>query len=615
MRILLLEDSHAIQLLTKARLEKEGHEVDAVDNGQQGFQLATGKSYDVIVSDIQMPHWDGFKFIEAMEVISPQLPIVIVSSSENDPLVTKRLHKMNNVMAVVPKPLDFQLLFNLLGKVQIQGHQGVKKQARIVCTIGPASNNAKILGQMIVAGMNVARLNFSHGTHEQHAETLIAVREAEEFWNRPIAVLQDLCGPKIRTGSMENGQVQLTAGEKICIQKDEIVGTKHRISTIVPEIIDDLEVGDPILLDDGLFELKVVEKGADEVRCEVIVGGILKSSKGMNLPRTSLSLPSVTEKDWRDLDWALDHSIDYIALSFVRTAEEIRTIKKYIKKSGKRNLRVIAKIEKPEAVNNIKEIIEVSDGIMIARGDMGVELPAPRVPRIQQEIIRLCWQMNTPVITATQMLDSMTTNSRPTRAEVTDVSTAISEGTDAVMLSQETATGIDPVNVVRTMATIISEEEHYSQMDPEQLDLLMEENLSNPVLTAVAGFKNSAATFLLDATGELYPALSKWSRTIPSVLVTKSLHVARHATLYKNITPLIIREDLDRDQTVFRGLEIAKQIGVIKEGDLISVVEGARLTEGGIHQRGALQILSVPNPDKRDKYLHEINFPPEKRRK
>lgn len=597
MRILLLEDSQSIQLLTKTRLEKADHEVDAVDNGQQGFQLATRNSYDLIISDIEMPHWDGFKFIEAMKVISPYLPIIIVSASEYDPLVMERLKKQKNIMAVLPKPLDFTVLFTLLEKVQIQGHQGVNKQARIVCTIGPASSDTKILGQMIVAGMNVARLNFSHGTHEQHAKTLIAVRAAEEFWNRPIAVLQDLCGPKIRTGVMENGQIQLTPGEEISIQKKEIIGTKDRISTIVPEIIDDLQLGDPILLDDGLLELKVIERNADNVLCEVVIGGTLKSSKGMNLPRTSLSLPSVTEKDWHDLDWALDHSIDYVALSFVRTAEEIRSIKEYIQKSGKRNLRVIAKIEKPEAVSNIKEIIEVSDGIMIARGDMGVELPAPRVPRIQQEIIRLCWQMNTPVITATQMLDSMTINSRPTRAEVTDVSTAISEGTDAVMLSQETATGIDPVNVVRTMATIISEEEHYGQMDSEQMDLLMEENLSNPVLTAVAGFKKSAATFLLDATGELYPALSKWSRTIPSVLVTKSLHVARHATLYKNITPLIIREDLDRDQTVFRGLELARQMGLIKEGDLISVVEGARLTEGGIPQQGALQIISVPKKE------------------
>lgn len=594
MRILFLEDSPAVQLLTQKRLEKEGYEIDAVDNGHQGFQLATGKSYDVIISDIEMPHWDGFKFIEAMQVICPHLPIIIVSSSKGDPEVTIDLEKQSNVVAVLPKPLVFEKLFQLLGKVQKQGFLGVKKRARIVCTIGPACDNPKTLGQMIVAGMDIARLNFSHGSHEQHEKTLHAIREAEEFWNKPIAVLQDLCGPKIRTGRMEDGQVSFKNGEKVVIQKDEILGTSKRISTITPEIVDDLLEGDPILLDDGLLELKVLERKRDEVLCEVVVGGILKSSKGINLPGTSLSLPSVTKKDWADLDWALDHSVDYVALSFVRTAAEIRRIKEYISNSGKRDLRVIAKIEKPEAVNNIREIIEVSDGIMIARGDMGVELPAPRVPRIQQEIIHLCWQMNTPVITATQMLDSMTTNSRPTRAEVTDVSTAIGEGTDAVMLSQETATGNDPVNVVRTMATIISEEEHYSQPNRDQLDQLADQNVSNPVLAAVAGFKKSSATMLLDAKGSLYPALSKWSRVIPSILVTKSLHVARHATLYKNIVPLIIREDLDRDQMVFRAMELARKTGIIKENDLISVVEGRRLTQGGIDQSGALQIIVVP---------------------
>jgi pyruvate kinase len=597
MQILLLEDSPAVQLLTKKRLEKEGYKVDAVDNGHQGFQLATCKSYDVIVSDIEMPHWDGFKFIEAMQVVCPHLPIIIVSSSEKDPAVVDRLNKKHNVLAVLPKPVDFNILFTLLGKVQRQKYQGISKKARIVCTIGPACDNVDTIGKMIVAGMDVARLNFSHGNHTQHGETLSAIRLAEKSWNRPIAVLQDLCGPKIRTGEMEGGQIVLTVGKRISIQKSQVLGTSARISTITPEIIDDLQVGDPILLDDGLLELKVIETGKAEVICEVMIGGILKSSKGMNLPGTILSLPSVTEKDWHDLDWGLEHSVDYVALSFVRTAEEIRSIKEYIKKSGKRDIRVIAKIEKPEAVNNIREIIEVSDGIMIARGDMGVELPAPRVPRIQQEIIRLCWQMNTPVITATQMLDSMTTNSRPSRAEVTDVSTAIGEGTDAVMLSQETATGVDPVNVVRTMAAIISEEEHYSKMDPEQLESLMEENLSNPVLTAVSGFKNSAATLLLDATGTLYPALSKWSRNIPSILVTKSLKVARHATLYKNIIPLIIKEDLDRDQTVLRGIEMALRFGIIREGDLISVVEGPRVTKSGMNQNGALQIMVVPKTE------------------
>ncbi len=598
MRILVLEDAKSTQLLVKKRFEKAGHLVDAVDNGHQGFQLATANIYDVIISDIRMPHWDGFKFIEAMQVVCPHLPIIIVSSADKEQGVVERLAKHGNVKALLPKPLDFNYLFKLLADIRIQSHVGVNKKARIVCTIGPASSDTKTIGQMILAGMDVARLNFSHGSHEQHSLTLQAVREAEENWNKPIAVLQDLCGPKIRTSSMEDGQVLLEAGKTLIIQKEEIVGNAERISTIAPEILDDLELGDPILLDDGLLELKVTGIEPEEVTCEVVAGGLLKSSKGMNLPATALSLPSVTKKDWRDLDWALEHSVDYVALSFVRNAEEIREIKRYITKKKKRDLRVVAKIEKPEAVNNIKEIIEVSDAIMIARGDMGVELPAARVPRIQQEIIRLCWQMNTPVITATQMLDSMTTNSRPTRAEVTDVSTAINEGTDAVMLSQETATGTNPVNVVRTMASIICEEENYSHLDTDQYEQLMAENVSNPVLTAVASFSNTTATLLLDAEGHLYPVLSKWSRKVPSILVTKSMNVARHASLYKNMTPLIIRDELGRDATVFRALEMALQIGCIREGDLISVVEGERLTQGGIDQSGALQLVVVPAPGK-----------------
>ncbi|MCP3869223.1 MAG: pyruvate kinase, partial [Gammaproteobacteria bacterium] len=223
------------------------------------------------------------------------------------------------------------------------------------------------------------------------------------------------------------------------------------------------------------------------------------------------------------------------------------------------------------------------------------ELPAARVPRIQQEIIRLCWQMNTPVITATQMLDSMTTNSRPTRAEVTDVSTAIGDGTDAVMLSQETATGNNPVNVVRTMATIICEEEHYSDLNPEQYKQLMHENDSNPVLTAVASVSKTTATLLLDPEGILYPVLSKWSRKVPSILVTKSMRVARQASLYKNIIPIIIKEEMDRDSTVFKAMELALKIGCIRQGELISVVEGARFTQGGIEQSGALQLVKVNN--------------------
>jgi pyruvate kinase len=227
---------------------------------------------------------------------------------------------------------------------------------------------------------------------------------------------------------------------------------------------------------------------------------------------------------------------------------------------------------------------------------MGVELPAARVPRIQQEIIRLCWEHNTPVITATQMLDSMTTHSRPTRAEVTDVSMAIKEGTDAVMLSQETATGVDPVNVVRTMASIICEEERYSSLTVEQYQQLIHDSSANPALTAVASLNGNAATLLLDPTGRLYPQLSKWNRKVPSLLVTRSLHVARHASLYKNITPLIIRDDLDTEAMIVKAMEMAREWGHIKEGDIIAVVEGEKTTEGGLEQMGLLQMIRVPAP-------------------
>jgi pyruvate kinase len=593
MRILVLEDSKPTQHLLRSRLEQEGCTVDTADNGHQGFQRATSNAYDIILSDIKMPHWDGFKFIEAIQVVCPYLPILIITSAHDDPEILKRLDNYPNVLGVLAKPFDFDALFKQLASIPSQTHTSVNKKAKIVCTIGPASNTEEMLGKMILAGMDVARLNFSHGSYEAHEATLMAVREAEKAWEKPIAVLQDLCGPKIRTGPMQDGAIRLLAGEVLVIQAKPVEGTADRISTITPDIIADLKVGDPVLLDDGLLELRVLKEGTDDVHCEVIVGGTLKSSKGINLPLTALSLPSITEKDWQDLDWGLNHSIDYVALSFVRSAEDIWRIKKYIKASGKRNLKVVAKIEKPEAVQNIREIIEVSDAIMIARGDMGVELPAARVPRIQERIIQLCWEMNTPVITATQMLDSMTTNARPTRAEVTDVSMAIKEGTDAVMLSQETATGIDPVNVVRTMASIICEEERYARPSAEHFRELEEDAAVYPALSVVANLSTTSATLLLDPDGTLYPILSKWNRKAPTLVVTKSLHVARHAGLYNNIFPLIIREDLGRTEMVFRSLAMAREWGYIHAGEIVAVVEGARVTRSGIRQMAAVQVIRV----------------------
>ena len=593
MRILILEDSRPTQLLLKSRLEKEGITVDTADNGHQGFQLATSNAYDIILTDIHMPHWDGFKFIEAVQAVSPHLPILIITSSHDDQEILSRLEHYPNVLGVLAKPFDFEALFKQLASLPRQTHTSVNKKAKIVCTIGPASNSPEILGKLILAGMDMARLNFSHGSYEAHEATLMAIREAEKTWEKPIAVLQDLCGPKIRTGPMRDGAIHLLSGEVLVIQAEPMEGTVDRISTITPAILADLRVGDPVLLDDGLLELRVVKEGVTEVHCEVIVGGTLKSNKGINLPATTLSLPSVTEKDWADLDWGLEHSIDYVALSFVRTAAEITRIKDYIKAAGKRNLKVIAKIEKPEAVENIKEIVAVADAIMIARGDMGVELPAARVPRIQERIIQLCWEMNIPVITATQMLDSMTINARPTRAEVTDVSMAIKEGTDAVMLSQETATGVDPVNVVRTMASIICEEERYARPSGGHYQELEEDAALNPALSVVANLNTTSATLLLDPDGTIYPTRSKWNRKVPTLLVTKSLHVARHAGLYNNIFPLIIREELGRTEMVFRSIAMAREWGYIHSGEVIAVVEGERLTRSGIRQMAAVQVLRV----------------------
>ena len=594
MRILLLEDSGPVLHLIRARLLKAGYEVETVNNGHQGFQMATSNAYDAIVSDLQMPHWDGFKFIEAIQVICPQLPIVLVTAAYEDESIFSRLKKYPNVVAVLPKPVDFDILFNHLQTISPQIHTSVNKMARIICTIGPSCNSPETIGKMILAGMDVARLNFSHGSYKEHEQCLCAIREAEKIWDKPIAVLQDLCGPKIRTGDMQNGEVLLTKGRKLVIQAEPVVGTSERISTITPTILKDLRKGDPILLDDGLLELRVAKSGTDEVVCEVLVGGTLRSHKGINLPSTDLSLPSITEKDWHDLDWALDHSVDYVALSFVRSAGDIHQVQDYIQDADKRPLKVVAKIEKPEAVQNIHEIIQASDAVMIARGDMGVELPAAKVPRIQERIIGLCREQNTPVITATQMLDSMTLNSRPSRAEVTDVSMAIKEGTDAVMLSQETATGVDPVNVVRTMSSIICEEERYTETSTTQLTELQQDTSVNPALSAIAGIMNISVVLLLDPEGVLYPSLSKWNRRVPTLLVTKALRIARRSCLYNNIFPLIIREELDRVDMVHASLAKAKEWGYIRVGDQVAFVEGFRVTRTGFHQIGAVQVVTVP---------------------
>lgn len=330
----------------------------------------------------------------------------------------------------------------------------LNRKAKIIATLGPSSDSYDVIQNLIIAGANVFRLNFSHGTHDYHKKLIEKVREASDFLKIPVAILQDLQGPKIRVQTFENGQVKLEHGAKFTLTVREIVGNENIVSVSYKTFNKDVKVKDWVLLDDGNLRLQVEKIEGTEVHCEVIFGGILKDKKGLNLPGAILSVPCLTEKDKKDLDFGLENNVDYVALSFVQKPEDVQELKKIITSKG-RTTPIISKIEKPQAVEKIEEIIDYTDIIMIARGDLGVEMNTEEVPPIQKEIIKTCNRRGIPVITATQMLDSMIENPRPTRAEASDVANAILDGTDAIMLSGETAAGAFPIESVETMSNIV----------------------------------------------------------------------------------------------------------------------------------------------------------------
>jgi pyruvate kinase len=333
------------------------------------------------------------------------------------------------------------------------------KRTKIVATLGPASSDKKVLTEMITAGVNVCRLNFSHGSHEDHAKAIKIIQEINDELGTHVATLADLQGPKIRVGVMEGEGVELINGKQIIITNEECVGTAERISVQYKQLPADVRPGENILLDDGKLMLRVIDTDfTTNVKAEVIHGGILSSKKGINLPNTKISLPSLTPKDREDLEFALEHNVDWVGLSFVRNARDIIELKHIISQKGN-NARVIAKIEKPEAVDEMEEIIIATDAVMVARGDLGVEIPMEKVPMIQKEIIKVCQRYAKPVIVATQMMESMITSISPTRAEVNDVANAVLDGADAVMLSGETSVGKFPVQVIQAMTKIVEQVE------------------------------------------------------------------------------------------------------------------------------------------------------------
>ena len=336
------------------------------------------------------------------------------------------------------------------------------KRTKIVATLGPASTDKEMITKIIEAGANVLRLNFSHGSHEDHLERINTIRSISDEKDYHVALLQDLQGPKIRIGLMKDGGVEIVYGQKLVITTEEIEGDNERVSTVYKDIVNDVAPGDTILIDDGNIELKTISVSGNEVTTEVVHGGILKSRKGINLPDTNVSAPSLTEKDRKDLEFGLKQDLDWIALSFVRKADDIRELKKIIADAGS-SARVVAKIEKPEALRNIDEIIEETDAVMVARGDLGVEIPMHNVPLWQKRIVKRCNRNAKPVIIATQMMESMIENPRPTRAETNDIANAVMDGADALMLSAESAAGKFPEMAVQKMTETIKSVE--SQVD------------------------------------------------------------------------------------------------------------------------------------------------------
>jgi pyruvate kinase len=421
------------------------------------------------------------------------------------------------------------------------------RRTKIVCTIGPATISEEKLEQLMREGMNVARLNFSHGTYDEHRQVIERVRAISARLDCAVAILQDLQGPKIRTGALQDGKpVSLIDSTQVTITTRDIVGNGQIISTTYENLPQDVKPGDRILLDDGLMELRVLSANETDVQCLVVHGGVLKEHKGINLPGVAVSSPALTEKDRDDLRFGIKHKVDYVALSFVRSPEDIREAKHLIRQyttelyreEEERDIPLIAKIEKPEAVEQLDKILEVADGVMVARGDLGVEMPQEKVPLIQKRIIARCNERGLPVITATQMLESMVTNPRPTRAEVNDVSNSILDGTDAVMLSAETSVGAFPIEAVQMMARIALETEanYYAAGQPIHRHHSLAEAVSHAA-HALAEATNVQYIVVFTRSGNSARLISKDRPRVPILAYTPSKHVYYQLALWWGVWP------------------------------------------------------------------------------
>ena len=468
------------------------------------------------------------------------------------------------------------------------------RRMKIVATIGPSSRSLPMLKKLISAGLNVARINFSHGDAREHVKVMADIRKSAKQLDTSVAILADLCGPKIRVGKFKNGSITLKENSIVNITVDKVTGNESLIPSQYRRLAMEVKAGDPVLVDDGNLELEVVKVvDSRNIKARVIRGGVLKDNKGMNLPGTAMKISALTDKDKSDVRYALEGGADYIALSFVRSPKDILDLKNYLKKLGAEDKPIIAKIEKPEALENIGKIIELSDGIMVARGDLGVELPANKVPIIQNKLIEFANQTNKPVIVATQMLESMINNSRPTRAEVTDVAGACMAGADAVMLSGETAVGRYPVESVKMMDSILRESEAYQfhtrggRFTKAAID--QNDELHEAIGTSIAQLSRDLmvrSIFVISRSGYSARLISADRPAAPILALVPDESVRRRLNLLWGVYPFVIKQGFDIKRIPEYGEKLLKKLKLGAKGDYILLLAG--LTQDSVSTNSIL---------------------------
>jgi pyruvate kinase len=466
------------------------------------------------------------------------------------------------------------------------------RRTRIVCTIGPSSSSPAVLRTMISAGMDVARMNFSHGDHETHRQIATNVREAADAAGRPVALLGDLQGPKIRTGALESAFQRLVRGRTVFLVA-EPRRAENEIEVSHQELVEALRRGDRVLLDDGRIELLVKSVADGRAECSVVRGGLLGERKGVSVPGRALPLPALTEKDLEDLKLAVELDVDYLALSFVRKAEDILACQQHLSDHGCRAA-VIAKLEKLEAIRNLSKILEVADAVMVARGDLGVELKLGDLPAVQKEVIDRANRAGVPVITATEMLESMVTSNRPTRAEASDVANAIWDGTDAVMLSQETSVGAHPIEAVRAMARICLSAQRHPDFQRARQMWREPGQVGSAIAHAAANAADELGARVIIAFTESGTTALRCSKARPRVpVIAASPHpeVLRKTALYSGVIPLLVSPGSDTDQMVANATSAARQSGLVRSGDRVVVVAGVPVGLAG--QTNLIKVQTV----------------------